>query len=136
MLSVDYDDTGERVQMIRCLQCDACRIADLVRVFLFDLVPALSHSMKPREPMLTIDFFVSQVQLGPLDLSPLFDTSSGQLEEPLDTDMKYDTSHKHANYQDDCEAARAGGICNCGYYGHFCFVDNDDYLPCVAVVDA
>lgn len=37
MLSVDYDDAGERVQMIRCLQCYACRIADLVRVFLFDL---------------------------------------------------------------------------------------------------
>ena len=37
MLGVDYDDAGEWVQMIRCLPCDACRIADLVRVFLFDL---------------------------------------------------------------------------------------------------
>jgi hypothetical protein len=31
MLSVDYDDADEWVQMIRCLQCD------LVGVFLFDL---------------------------------------------------------------------------------------------------
>lgn len=95
--------------------------------------------MKPRKPVLTIDFFVSQVQPGPLqtrNLSLLFDTSSGQLDEPPDTDMKYDTSHRHANCQDDCEAAPVGGICNCGYYGHFCPVDNDDYLPCVAVVDA
>lgn len=78
--------------------------------------------MKPRKPVLTIDFFVFQVQPGLLqtrNLSFLFDTSSDQLEEPLAADMKYDTSHRHANCQDDCEAARAGGICNCGYYGHF-----------------
>ena len=37
MLSVDHDDADERVQMIRCLRCDACRIADLVRVLLFNL---------------------------------------------------------------------------------------------------
>ena len=95
--------------------------------------------MKPRKPVLTIDFFVSQVQPGLLqtrNLSLLLDTSSGQLEEPPDTDVKYDTSHKHANCQDDCKAAPVGGICNCGYYGHFCFADNDDSLPCVAVVDA
>ena len=56
--------------------------------------------MKPREPMLTIDFFVSQVQPGLLqtrNLSLLLDTSSGQFEESLGTDMKYDTSHKHAS---------------------------------------
>jgi hypothetical protein len=95
--------------------------------------------MKPRKPALTIDLFVFQIQPGPFrtrKLSLLLDTSSGQLEELPGTDTKYDTPHKHANYQDDCEAAPVGGICNCGYYGHFCFVDNDDYLPCVAVVDA
>jgi hypothetical protein len=95
--------------------------------------------MKPHKPVLTIDFFVSQAQPGPLqtrNLSLFFDTSSGQLEEPPATVMKHDTPHKHANCQDDCEAAPAGGICNCGYYSHFCFVDNDDYLPRVAVVGA
>jgi hypothetical protein len=72
--------------------------------------------------VLTIIFFVSQIQQGLLqarNLSLLFDAPSGQLEEPLATDMKYDASHKHANYQDDCEAAPAGRICNCGYYDHF-----------------
>jgi hypothetical protein len=50
--------------------------------------------------------------------------------------MKYDTPNKHANRQDGCGPAPTGAICSCGYWGHFCFDDNDDYLPCVAVVDA
>jgi hypothetical protein len=89
--------------------------------------------------VLTINFFMSQVQLGPLqirNLSLLFDASSDRLEELLANDMKYDNSHRHANCQDDCGPAPTGGICNCGYWGHFRFVDNDDCLPYVAVVDA
>jgi hypothetical protein len=77
--------------------------------------------MKPRKPVLTIDFFVSQVQPGLLqtrNLSLFFDTSSSQLENPPATVTKYDTSHKHANCQDDCEADPAGGICDGEYYSH------------------
>ena len=135
MLSINHDNACEWVQMIRCFRCDACRIADLVRVFSLDLAGIYLHlaQYETTQPVLTIIFFVSQVHLGRLqtgNLSPLFDASSDQLEEPLATDAKYDKC------QDDCEVAPTDGICNCGQYSHFFFVDNDDYLPYVAFVDA
>jgi hypothetical protein len=70
------------------------------------------------------------------NLSRLFDASSDRLEALLANDMKYDTSYRHTNCQDDGGPAPTGGICSYGYWGHFCFFDDDDYLPCVAVVDA